>query len=97
MAGWKTNRCFAGRSGHFAAYFQYWDKDHLFAEQLGHKIADPGQSRPVCCTRKGIRWDEVAVYSPNAFWDEQLPRAIFLNGPVIHSLDFSKEVTDFSK
>ena len=74
---------------------QYWDKNHLFAEQLGHKIAaDPGQPQPNCCVHKGTQWDEVAVYSRGASWDEQVPRAAFLNGPVVRSLDFSKMVTD---
>ena len=73
---------------------QYWDKDHLFAEQLRRKIeGDAGQPRPKCCTRKGIPWDEVAVYAQDTHWDEQLPRAVFLNGPVVHSLDFSIAVT----
>ena len=76
---------------------QFWDKGHLFAEQLGRKIdADAGQPQPKCCTRKGIQWDEVAVYSPDAQWDGQLPRAIYLNGPVVHALDFSKIVADLA-
>jgi hypothetical protein len=46
---------------------QYWDKNHLFAEKLGHKVAsDAGQPQPKCCTRQGIQWDEVAVYPPDA-------------------------------
>lgn len=74
---------------------QYWDKNHLFAEQLGHTIeSDAGQPQPSCCTSKGIQWDEVAVYSQGARWDVGLPRAVFLNGPVVHALDFSKAVTD---
>lgn len=74
---------------------QYWDKNHLFAEQLGHKIeSDAGQPKPKCCNLKGIPWDEVAVYSQDAHWNEQLPRAVFLNGPVIRALDFSTVVTD---
>ncbi len=74
---------------------QYWDKNHLFAEQLGLRIeADPGQPKPNCCTRKGIQWDELAAYSPEVRWDGQLPRAVYLNGPVVRSLDFSKAVAD---
>ena len=74
---------------------QYWDKNHLFADKLGHKIeSDAGQPQPKCCTREGIQWDEVAVYPPDAHWDEPLPRAIFLNGPVVRSLDFSKVIAD---
>lgn len=77
---------------------QYWDKNHLFADQLGHKIeTDAGQPKPNCCNRKGIQWDEVAVYSSDAHWDAQLPRAAYLNGPVVRSLDFSKVLTDRSK
>ena len=72
---------------------QYWDKSHLFAEQLGHKLeSDTGHPQPSCCTRKGIQWDEVAVYDQNAHWDGQLPRATFLNGPVVRAADFSNAV-----
>lgn len=72
---------------------QYWDKNHLFAEQLGRKIAaDAGEPQPKCCTRKGIQWDEVAVYNQDARWDDQLPRAVYLNGPVVRSADFSDAV-----
>jgi hypothetical protein len=74
---------------------QYWDKSHLFAEQLGHKIeADESQPQPKCCVREGTQWDEVAVYPQGVRWDGQLPRAVFLNGPVVRSLDFSKTVAD---
>jgi hypothetical protein len=74
---------------------QYWDKNHLFAEQLEHKIeADAGQPQPSCCVRKGTQWDEVVVYGQDVRWDEQLPRAAFLNGPVVRSLAFSQTVRD---
>jgi hypothetical protein len=74
---------------------QYWDKNHLFAEQLGRELeSDSVHPKPNCCTRHGIQWDEVAVYSQDAQWDGQLPRAVFLNGPVVRALDFSKVVTD---
>lgn len=75
---------------------QFWDKNHLFAEELGRKIEDDaGQPKPKCCTQKGFQWDEIAVYGQDAQWDGgQLPRAVFLDGPVVHALDFSKVVTD---
>jgi hypothetical protein len=73
---------------------QYWDKNHLVAEQLARKLAaDADHPHPICCTRNGIQWDEVAIYAPDARWDAQLPRAVFLNGPVVRSPDFSKTVT----
>jgi len=72
---------------------QYWDESHLFAEQLGQKIkADVAQPKPSCCNRNGTQWDEVAVYPGDAEWKGELPRAVFLSGPVIRSLDFSKAV-----
>lgn len=74
---------------------QYWDENHLFAEQLRSKIeSDAVQPQPNCCTGKGVPWDEVAVYRQDEHWDSQLPRAAFLNGPVVRALDFSKVVTD---
>jgi hypothetical protein len=70
---------------------QYWDKDHLFAEHLDRKIkADSDQPHPKCCTRKGIQWDEVAVYDPDAHWNSELPCAVYLDGPVVKALDFSE-------
>jgi hypothetical protein len=70
---------------------QYWDKNHLFAAGLGRKIqADAQQPKPKCCTQNAIQWDEVAVYSQDAQWSAELPRALFLNGPVVRSLDFSE-------
>jgi hypothetical protein len=74
---------------------QYWDKNHLFAEQLQHAMeSDASHPQPNCCTSKGIQWDEVAVYRQDARWTDHLPRAVFLNGPVVRALDFSKAVTN---
>jgi hypothetical protein len=42
------------------------------------QLADATQPKPNCCTR----------------WDSQLPRAVYLNGPVVRSVDFSKVVAD---
>jgi hypothetical protein len=70
---------------------QYWDQDHLFAAQLERElISDTDHPKPYCCTRKGIPWDEVAVYDRGARWDGQLPRAMFLDGPVVRASDFSR-------
>jgi hypothetical protein len=74
---------------------QYWDKNHLFAEQLARRLkSDPDQPRPRCCDESGIDWDEVAVYRPDALWDAQLPRAVFLDGPVVHALGFADVVAE---
>ncbi len=69
---------------------QYWDKNHLFAEQLTRRLkSDREHPRPRCCDQHGIDWDEVAVYRQDAQWGDQLPRAVFLDGPVVHALGFA--------
>jgi hypothetical protein len=74
---------------------QYWDKNHLFAEQLARRLnSDAGHPQPSCCNRHGIQWDEVAVYPQDAHWDGQPPRAVYLDGPVVHALDFANVVAE---
>jgi hypothetical protein len=74
---------------------QYWDKSHLFAEQLARRLkSDPNHPRPRCCDESGIDWDEVAVYRQDVHWDDQLPRAVFLDGPIVHALGFANAVTE---
>ncbi len=74
---------------------QYWDKNHLFAKRLASRLkADEGHPQPSCCNRHGIQWDEVAVYDQDVHWDDQLPRAAFLNGPVVHALGFANVVAE---
>ncbi|MGC2091170.1 MAG: hypothetical protein WA638_17225, partial [Candidatus Acidiferrales bacterium] len=77
---------------------QYWDKNHLFAEQLARQLkSDPNSPQPSCCDWRGINWDEVAVYRQDAHWDEQLPRAVFLDGTIVHAVDalgFADVVTE---
>jgi len=74
---------------------QYWDKSHLFAAQLARRLkSDPEHPQPRCCKEGSVDWDEVAVYRQDARWGDQLPRAAFLNGPVIQSLDFADVVAE---
>ena len=74
---------------------QYWDKNHLFAEQLASRLkSDPGHPQPAAATANGIQWDEVAVYRQDVNWDDQLPRAVFLDGPVVHALGFANVVAE---
>jgi hypothetical protein len=73
----------------------YWDKNHLFAEQLARRLkSDPEHPLPRCCDEGGIDWDEVVVYRQDARWDDQLPRAVYLDGPVVHALGFAKVVAE---
>ncbi len=74
---------------------QYWDKNHFFAEQLASRLkTDEGHAQPSCCNRHGIQWDEVAVYRQDEHWDDQLPRAVYLDGPIVHALGFANVVAE---
>ena len=74
---------------------QYWDKGHLFAGLLAVRLkSDPEHPRPHCCFNYGFDWDEVAVYRQDVQWDDQVPRAVFLDGPVVHALGFANVVTE---
>jgi hypothetical protein len=61
---------------------QFWDRDHLLAKAVT-EAARPPHPQPDCCEAKGILWDVAAVYREGARWDERLPPAVFLNGPVV--------------
>jgi hypothetical protein len=60
---------------------QFWDPDHLVAKAIA-AAAGPTQPQPDCCEQDGILWDLAAVYPKGARWDNALPAATFLNGPV---------------
>ena len=61
---------------------QFWDPNHLVAEQLA-RIAQqrPGKPEPDCCVKKGFHWDEAILYPPHARWGDE-PDPVFWNGPV---------------
>ncbi len=74
---------------------QYWDKNHLFAKQLARRLnSDSNHPRPRCCNDSGVDWDELVIYRQDARWDDQLPRAVFLDGPVVNSLRFADVVKE---
>ncbi len=41
------------------------------------------QTGPKCCSSRGILWDLVAVYPPQAIWGERLPPAVVFDGPIV--------------
>jgi hypothetical protein len=61
---------------------QFWDETHLVARQITADSRAP-QPVPECCNQEGILWDMVAVYPQGVTWDDRLPLAVFVNGPVI--------------
>jgi hypothetical protein len=65
---------------------QYWDPNHLVAEQMRADARLP-QPEQDCCTRSGLLWDLVAVYPKGARWDSQMPPAVVFNGPVVDVKD----------
>jgi hypothetical protein len=62
---------------------QFWDKDHLVAKELSQQL--PPTIQLHCCRRAGVLWDVVAVYSPNAHWEDASPD--FVDGPVVKASD----------
>jgi hypothetical protein len=67
---------------------QYWDPNHLLADQM-KRDARPPQPEPDCCERLGVLWDLAAVYPKGASWGDQLPPAVVFNGPVV---DIASEI-----
>ena len=61
---------------------QYWDPGRLLARRIAAEARDP-QPKQQCCVRDGVLWDLAAVYPPGLRWDDQLPPAVFFNGPVV--------------
>lgn len=64
---------------------QYWDPQNIFPKRLRDRMrADTNHPVPSCCEagEESIPWDLVAVYPPGARWDEELPAAVYIDGPV---------------
>jgi len=55
---------------------QYWDNDHLVAEELQHQLS----SEPSCCKRDGALWDLAALYDKEEQWGSFPP--VSADGPV---------------
>ena len=58
---------------------QFWDPGHVVAGLMARRL----EKKPECCERKGILWDLAAVYAPGAVWEDGLPPASYMNGPVV--------------
>ena len=56
---------------------QFWDKDHLIAEQLSRQLRT---KQPACCRYSGTLWDLVALYPNGTNWNESEPS--YVDGPV---------------
>lgn len=64
---------------------QFWDPENIFPKVLRDRMrADAAHPQPSCCEagEEGIPWDLVAVYPAEARWEETLPAASFIDGPV---------------
>jgi hypothetical protein len=63
---------------------QYWDPENIFPKRLRDRMrADLAHPQPSCCEAdEGIPWDLVAVYPAGVSWDENLPAAVYIEGPV---------------
>ena len=79
---------------------QYWDPENIFPKRLRDRMrADPAHPQPSCCEAgDGIPWDLVAIYPPGARWDESVPAASFMDGPVwVIQAEFAKALTDAAR
>jgi hypothetical protein len=56
---------------------QFWDKDHLVAEQLSAQLRP---KEPACCRHSRTLWDLVALYPKEATWNGSEP--VYIDGPV---------------
>jgi hypothetical protein len=70
---------------------QYYDADHLLAKRMKADARAP-QPEQECCTRKGILWDLMAIYTPGTEWTDKMPTAVFFNGPVVDVTDGLREM-----
>jgi hypothetical protein len=62
---------------------QFWDPQHLVSEELHHsRAAISGQPDAACCENRGHFWDMAVVYAPGEVWNETLPAAAAMEGPV---------------
>ncbi|HEY6946851.1 MAG TPA: hypothetical protein VI431_17060 [Candidatus Acidoferrum sp.] len=74
---------------------QFWDPNHLVAEQLARmEQQKPGKLEPDCCMKKGFHWDEAILYAPHVRWGDG-PEPVFWNGPVYRiSASLDKAVSE---
>jgi hypothetical protein len=67
---------------------QFWDHDHLVAQDLSKELtADPVQSPPACCVVRGFFWDMAALYPPEERWASLPPKPQILDGPVVDTVE----------
>jgi hypothetical protein len=74
---------------------QFWDKGHLFAQELRHDLESrPGQPDSDCCDQlpqddNGIVWDLVALFSAGSRWAQSggIPRPAFIGGAAFRMKD----------
>lgn len=63
---------------------QFWDPDHLIAEDLRQAVASNARlSRQKCCVSHGHFWDMAAIFPAEAQAIGALPAPIFFDGEVV--------------
>jgi hypothetical protein len=63
---------------------QFWDPDHLIAEELRRAIESSARlAKPSCCVNHGHFWDMAAIFAPDARGDGSLPAPVFFDGEVV--------------
>jgi hypothetical protein len=68
---------------------QFWDPERALSADIVRAVdADPrryGFDEPL--GSEFVVWDVVAVFGPDARWDEDLPVPVFYDGPVVNAID----------
>jgi hypothetical protein len=63
---------------------QFWDPDHLIAEELHQAVASSGNlPKEKCCVSHGHFWDMAAIFPADTRAVGALPAPIFFDGEVV--------------
>jgi hypothetical protein len=63
---------------------QFWDQDHLIAEELRRAAESNALLRkPSCCVDHGHFWDMAAIYPPQVRANGTLPPPVYIDGEVV--------------
>jgi hypothetical protein len=60
---------------------QFWDPQHLIAQEIARRTAAAGKTPPDCCLDNGFLWDEALLYAPGSHWTTAA-LGVFWEGPV---------------
>jgi hypothetical protein len=68
--------------------WQLWDRGHVVSDAMRAGMVAHPSGIPIATRRRhgreeGVLWDAVAVFPPEARWEETLPAPVYLDGDVV--------------